>query len=427
MSNQSPWLGRPKPLQDETFSSWFRRTGTANGLSAREMYRAILPGAQLYSYDLDRHACSSLLERLSARTNVPHERLVTMTLMRWDGVVTEAAENRSRALWLPPVGRSGNTRHFGQQICPACLREDLMPYYRGQWRLALMTSCHIHTLLLLDRCPSCGEAIQVLKSDECQNTHSSCWRCGIDFRSSPTTQAEYPSTVRVFNKFITDNWAPIGEYGSVHTLIYFRMLHLLVRFLISGQHSQKLRQACAQNFNATRLTGANIPRLKQAERLNPRARNLILAIAERLLRDWPNTFIGICVSAGLSSRELLKGNQIYPFAFEDAIRKGLSSNHESASADEVASAAAILRRRGSPPTRHSLEQVLGKKFQAAPEVVAAGRDCLPYGTHRYWKLDGISPDVRLAAKLAAKRSGENVGTWVENTLRRVLTENTTGC
>lgn len=48
------------------------------------------------------------------------------------------------------------------------------------------------------------------------------------------------------------------------------------------------------------------------------------------------------------------------------------------------------------------------------------RKCLPYGTHRYWKLDGVSPETRAKVKKAAKLAGENVGSWVERALREKL-------
>ncbi len=37
------WFGTPKPIADESFLSWFRRTAAANALTPRELYRIAMP------------------------------------------------------------------------------------------------------------------------------------------------------------------------------------------------------------------------------------------------------------------------------------------------------------------------------------------------------------------------------------------------
>lgn len=419
------WLGCPPPLEDETLSSWFRRVATENGLNARELYRAAMPGGHLFSYDLDRTACISLTAALSVHTLLSQERITQMTLNRWNGIVTEDATSIGSSIWLPTVGRASGSKNFGQQICPSCLREDSTPYYRIHWRLSQLPYCTFHAEILVDRCPCCGQPIQVLKSASAQDTHLSCAGCGFDFRRVHPTAVDKKILPAHLHRVLLDGWGQAGEYRHIHAVIYFRILYVLVRLLVSGHASHNLRKACAQIFDEPRLEGANIPRLKQIERLTPRARMMALTTAERLLQDWPTSFISACKKAGLTSRHLLKGNQVYPFAFEDPIKRHLSKSRDKASSDEIVAAAEALKRRDIKPTRIALEETLGKKFKPPTDVVVPGRECIPYGTHRYWKLDGVSPEVRARAKIAARLAGENVGAWVDHALRRVLTENTT--
>jgi hypothetical protein len=41
---------------------------------------------------------------------------------------------------------------------------------------------------------------------------------------------------------------------------------------------------------------------------------------------------------------------------------------------------------------------------------------------RYWKLDGVSLEVRQAARVEAARAGESVGGWIDHVLRDVLSQ-----
>jgi len=83
-------------------------------------------------------------------------------------------------------------------------------------------------------------------------------------------------------------------------------------------------------------------------------------------------------------------------------------------------AKAYLKARGIHPTYQALRHLLGLHFHAHRDMALPATKHAPYGTHRYWKLDGISPDVRAAAKRAAHKEGENVGAWVNKALRHKL-------
>jgi len=92
-----------------------------------------------------------------------------------------------------------------------------------------------------------------------------------------------------------------------------------------------------------------------------------------------------------------------------------------ADSDELLAAKRVLRGRGQPATRRNLVQLMGAKPAALDQVTEpAVTDCAPWGKGRYWKLDGVSPEVKAAARIAAHRAGEGVGPWLDALLRREL-------
>lgn len=211
----------PAPFEDETLSSWFRRLATSYGLKPQELHYTLLPGGYLYSYDLDRYACPSLIDEMERTTEVSKLRIQRMTLFQWDQVLRNADSNVEKLRWRPTAWRQGISRSYGQQICPTCLTMDDEPYYRSNWRLSCLTVCRTHGTLMLDRCPDCGEGLQVLKADLSKNAHTSCWKCSSDFRRANTFGTPETGASAILENVLKSGWGLVGEYGYVHSIAYF--------------------------------------------------------------------------------------------------------------------------------------------------------------------------------------------------------------
>ena len=185
------WPWRPALLPDETFSSWFARVATGNGLSPPELYRVIKPGANFRPRDLDRFVEPDVQAILAEQTGIEAEVLRHAAFTRWAGVVFEDDDRRNKIDWLPLAGTEDSKRSFGQQFCPACLRGDEVPYLRLSWRLGFVTACDKHRLLLSDRC-QCGEAsrLVVVVPRWCRPAGDESERAGAhDAEGSDTPQA----------------------------------------------------------------------------------------------------------------------------------------------------------------------------------------------------------------------------------------------
>lgn len=411
----SLWPFRPRPIEDESFASWFSRVAWANGLSAAELYPVALPGARMHRIDLDRFACDELFENLSARTGVPPDDLWPRTLSAWAGQLFEHDDGQNKLIWLPPAGTHLTKKSFGQQVCPQCLREAEVPYLKRGWRLSFVTACEAHGTLLIDRCPDCAAPIQPLYTSACVASMSRCWNCNFDLRHAVTERIMDFSAQDRLLQVIGDGWGELGVYGSVTALSYFRILWIVYRLLATGRFALPLRE-----WVGGPEPPSGIPRIKEIERLNPRCRHALITMAVDMMDDWPHRFMAACRDVGISARVLLKDAERTPFSLWEPVCQYLSAPVGEASPQDIKAAKAYLKAHGTRPTYKALQELLGMHFHAHRNMALPAGKHAPYGTHRYWKLDGVSPEVREAARLAARKKGENVGAWVDRVLRESL-------
>ncbi|UKJ73265.1 TniQ family protein [Azospirillum brasilense] len=421
------WPWRPALLPDETFSSWFARLAAGNGLYPAELYRLVKPGAHPRPRDLDRYVEPDLQVTLAERTGVDPEALRQATFIRWAGLVFEEDDGRNKLAWLPLAGTEDSKRSFGQQVCPACLSEDTVPYLRLSWRLGFVTACPRHRKLLIDRCTGCGEPVQILRTIPDKGVR--CWKCGTDFARAPQDALPDASELERQQQLLditATGWTSLGAYGPVYSFVYFRVLMLVFRLLATGRHADPLRTWIAARRGDS---PPNVPRIKQVELLNTRCRHELLNMTAELLADWPNRFVDACRGVGVTNRHLIKGDRHYPFAFAHAVEWNLSETVRAVTEDEMRAGMAYLRGNEQQPTFRALVDLFGVKPTAHRSLAEPASVRTPYGQGRYWKLDGVSSDIRLAAREAANRSGESVAAWVEKALRSALESphgNTTG-
>lgn len=413
----STWPFRPRPVEDETFSSWFSRLAWSNGLTPSELYRIALPGARMHRLDLDRHACEDLIAALASKTGFDTNDLERRTFRRWIGRLIEDCQGREKLPWLPPAGTSLKSRSYGQQACPRCLAEEDVPHLRQKHRLAFITACPNHGVLLIDRCPNCSAPIQPLYVPGTPSTVTCCWNCGSDFRQAESEPDPISQAQAILLETANQNWGMLGRYGAVHSLAYFRILWSIYRLLATGRFAYPLRTWVAGNLLGRDTPAAAIPRFKEIERLNPRCRGALIEYTTALMADWPEPFVAACKAVGISSRVLIKNPSEAPFALWESVHTRLTAPSSGVTEAEAEAARRFLEERGRPGTRRALVELTGTKSATLVRLAVPAASHQTYGTHRYWKLDGVSTDVRASAKAAAHRSGENVGAWVDRILR----------
>jgi len=313
-------------------------------------------------------------------------------------------------------------RSFGCQICPECLRTDTEPYLRAEWRLSFMTICRVHRVSLIDRCPKCQAPIQPVYLGPESDRIDTCWHCGnlmSDTKSDMICDDRVLRREIRYNQNIGDHWCEMGEYGPIHVFLYFTILWRVYRLVATGRFAIPLRTEVLKVVQGVGVPNS-VATVKEIEWHNPRCRRWLLQISDHLLGKWPHRFVRACQEVGVASRHLLKDRSKVPFALLDPIDKHLNSKSREFSAQELKQAKAYLAKRRQKPTRKNIQALIGQKFTSLDDFVEPTGPRIPYGSHRYWKLDGISPEVREMAKRISKLEGENVGPWVEGVLKREL-------
>ena len=135
---------------------------------------------------------------------------------------------------------------YGQQFCPACLAEDVNPYFRKRWRVAFYTFCTKHNIMMLDRCPECGSGVTFHRIEqgryggayEC--SIAMCHECGFDLCRAPLigpriyegTSNTLFDALRVLED--TDN----KRFDSG----FFKVLHQLCKIVLANSKHTKLRE-----------------------------------------------------------------------------------------------------------------------------------------------------------------------------------------
>lgn len=421
MPRDAQWPGRPSLIEGESLSSWLARIANANALSTAELCRLIDPSGYRALRDLDRHADSLLISRIAALFGEEPEKVVQATFRRWAGEIYEADDGRIRLEWAPPAGRIGGIRCFGQQVCPLCLTAEVQPYLRLNWRLSFLTACDVHAATLLDRCSTCGEPFHPLKC--ISSSGFRCPACGADPASAkpePVPEASLRTQRRLF-AIAAKGWCDLGAYGPVYAFVALKILALMCRLLAGGSHALPLRRWVLNRMKLGYAGYGQIRQVRDHSILPPKDRAALVAMAYYLLEEWPDRFITASEAVNLYSSHLRKRHkEELPFALQNVIDFHLKQRHEIGGKEEARVVAEILKSRGEPATYRNLVSLAGRKRAAFETEAQRSVTGDKWGQGRYWKLNGISPDLKSAVRIAAHNAGLNVAVWVEKILRREL-------
>ena len=173
----------PRPLEDEWFGSWLSRIAHANTMSLSTLLSYVCGDPHNISLQPENLVGMAAMFRVSLATIVK----TLNTPLPLGANITAYRINYQLA------------GHSWIQICPLCLKNDLIPHVRVDWMSRRAMNCRIHNILLINKCPDCSQILIPMGNfDNFMLTvmtwdHPICFcqTCGCDLRNAQATVSKY--------------------------------------------------------------------------------------------------------------------------------------------------------------------------------------------------------------------------------------------
>lgn len=362
----TPLLSRPKQIAGESLSSWRQRVAWAN------CYR-------LYpvSDERTRRADPDFGENEAELNFVAHlhqsskATVKCMTLKALEGRLASPLKARSHPAWWLSAGYGLRDREHGSMFCPQCLGTDTVPYFRLNWRLGFITDCQVHRIRLLDHCNSCQRPPWPAGCGSRGQVHRGftsfrfCWRCGNDYSEA---KSEVSEGYIGFDSWLCKESFALGNQITDAFEAYVALRTVCRLFLrgsgrraISNSESKwsEVLQRLSPETNAQHL-----------ERLSVDDRSILLMAANKILENWPTSFISFTKEAGISKRHFDGMHETLPDWFSKVVESDVAIKKttvtETILVDKVEELTDAL---GRKPTKTELRKALNWQGERGMEKV----------------------------------------------------------
>lgn len=319
----SAWTLRVTVFPDESLSSWLARAALSQGCDPLVLTGAIWPNWRIWTQDVDRGIERDRLHNLVAASGVSLEEFEAAALRteaeRIAGVSLSATMTWP---WILALGKRNRAHRGGQQYCPACLAEDEKPYFRRHWRFAWHTTCAVHGIRLMDRCPSCGSPIEPHRLVAEDRHLAWCARCKSDLRMMAGATASSRDGAVAFQRTADEivSGTHSAAFGKKTLSIsdWFGLSQFLYGLI--RQASRRESSALAELLSGLGITAGSclLPASGLAfEYLPVMERQSLLDATYQLLSLGPDRMKTAFQDAGLTEAGLLLERRTYPDVIMD--------------------------------------------------------------------------------------------------------------
>lgn len=320
--NRQLWPIRYKPFPDELLSCWLIRLAHGHGLKVQTFTNLLFGNRrQVWNRDVDRLGPSWLIEELCRRTGTPIASAEGGCLRALEGILFPQFKLSGALPWSLTVGMYHRKRAaFGQQFCPLCLGSDEVPYYRRSWRLAFMTICPLHEVMLLDRCQGCGSPLSFHRAemgrgglDEALEL-TMCHACGVDLRQSDARPVE------CYLLELKDWMIDLAKAGPGGTdLDDWIVMHHLARLLMSDAAHLSLHEHLCQQVGTAEwaVPEGRIP----IESCELGQRHHLMQLIGYLILDLPSRMEDAWRARAIRYNHMLKDFRSAPVGYERMVSR----------------------------------------------------------------------------------------------------------
>lgn len=379
-----PWrtqrlLCRPRLKEEESFTSIVVRAAVENSRTGA----ALLSMLSLRSVAGGRRADAPLGvdegNTVAQAFDLTVAEIQRSTLARYDGVIVASQEEEGTGRWVARIQRTSASTARGWCLCPLCLLEDHEPHLRLQWRLAFMTMCPVHRVMLVGRCEHCLSPIFPLhpsirsSSDWCRAQVHLCGQCGFDLRDSRTEVAVTRGSA--LTNLCADFESGAASVPGIQVVYGFQLL-AGIRVLLAtlgAARGQRLREAALRHRFGSAYEGVHAASTLPFESRALHERHWLLNATFALLEEWPQHFVRMAKSAGMTAVSFSQGGSA-PYWLASIIRTELWSQRHVTSTRELEAARAVLQERGELVSKLRVKRMVGvAESKNLQEVVPAPR------------------------------------------------------
>lgn len=324
-------LAHPHLLPDEALSSWIVALARANRAKVHNLCRGI--GGNLHTTwnrDVDRLAPPQLIDALSERTGISALQIERTTLRDLAVCINGFHHPNGTNPWLLHLGIWHRRRlRFGVQFCSLCLRSTGRPYVRRSWRLAFVTECETHHVLLRDRCPRCLAPYEYFRAELGRRSLtkgppvSICSACGCNLAYLPVDRFEWPdwkisNAQRNFALMASWGTPALGGIAGGSMQEQLGTLRNVITVLASTGCGGELYDSIARRLwpeGYQPLSARGLP----FERMEGADRHRLFGMAIWLLMEWPERFRAIVCQDQLPLHALTKDWRSVPAWYREQI------------------------------------------------------------------------------------------------------------
>ncbi|MDB5800574.1 MAG: hypothetical protein JWL63_1513 [Rhodocyclales bacterium] len=261
-------------------------------------------------------------------------------------------ENTISMPWLMRLGQGKSACCY----CPLCLSEGREAYFRLIWRLAFVTHCPAHGVLLQQGCPACGDPVwpasgkYMARQPGLWSDIDSCPRCRNAYSVAPATFVGNPDTVRRHLELARAASSDSTLAGG-SSQAYFAGLRAICQMLVR-KGNEKLAPHMPLPQPVTEA-GQYIEYFPSATRA------MLIEAAAWLTDDWPHRFIMTCQSARMSKGAFHGMTSKLPEWVRAVVEQNLSKANRVLSDVEISTTVEHLRQKGRKPTKQAILRELG--------------------------------------------------------------------
>lgn len=302
------WPIHLRPEPGELLSSWLVRFAHAHGLRVESMCSLLFGrSSPIWNRDIDRSISDEMLTQLSLASGHDLTLFRRCKLQSFEGIVSERVNSRGTSAGILPLGVYHRKRtRASLMYCPQCLRTDPYSFYRKAWRISWVTTCGVHGLKLLDRCPQCNAPIAPHRVDmkwRMQTSvgsvlHCCCHQCGADLRwaQAPVATAEELSAESWVEHALQFGWVAMGD-----SVVYASAFFAGITALVLAIHGRIQWQ------------GLDMSPLQQ--------RRDLISGACSLLPEWPTRFLQRCAEKHWTAVDLAPSRKQLPYWLHKVVKQ----------------------------------------------------------------------------------------------------------